>query len=155
MAIYASIQDVKDYGSMPAEDIDQLESQYSGLTLKLSEAISSLFDAKLAKRYATPFVEPYPYAIILNVARQVAWRLWLKRGFNPKGEMDASIRQDFEDSEAWLREASNSQTGMIELPARQDQAQANGVVRAGPQFYSERSPYVWADNQRDDAEDYK
>jgi phage gp36-like protein len=155
MAVYATIQDVKDYGSMPAEDIDNLESLYPGLTLKLSEAISSLFDARLGKRYAAPFASPYPYAIVLNVARQVAWRLWLKRGFNPKGEMDASIRQDYEDSETWLKEASNSQTGLIELPMRQDLAGSNGITRSGPMVYSETSPYKWADVQKDISEDYK
>lgn len=149
MSQYVQITDVKMLGSMPSEDIDQLETLYPGITNATATAVSGLFDSKLAKRYGAPFTAPYPDAIVFNVAREVAWRLWLKRGYNPSGQLDQSLEKDHLEAIAWLDEAANSQTGLVELPSKQDVLGASGAVnRGGPLAYHESSPWTWTDLQR-------
>lgn len=140
---------------MPAEDVADLEIRYPGIVSKTCIKISGMFDARLRKRYAAPFETPYPDALVFNVALEVAYRLWLKRGFNPTSAQDSAIVQDHTDAMAWLKEAADSEKGLLELPKKEDGLNAGGVSAGAPLSYSEQSPYVWADNQRDDAEDFQ
>ncbi|MCC6557187.1 MAG: DUF1320 family protein [Polyangiaceae bacterium] len=151
MSCYITIQDVKDLGTLPAEDIDDLEVRYPGLTLRIGTKISAHFDSKLAKRYATPFQQPYPDAIIDQVARVVAYRLTLKRGFNPSSEQDQLIKEEKDEALAWLSETADAQNGKVELPIRQATPPDVAAVNAGgPLGYSEASPYTWMDIQLED-----
>ncbi len=152
MSHYCTTDEVKDLGSMPAEDIDQLEVQYPGITGRLVVAVSSMFDAKLRKRYATPFTD-VPQVVKLMVAQVVCFRLWMKRGYNPSGQLDAAIAKDSTDALAWLDSAADSQTGLIELPLREDAAglgARGGVAAGGPLGSSQASPYAWTSDQRRD-----
>jgi phage gp36-like protein len=148
VSCYVTIQDVKDLGTLPAEDIDQLEVLYLGITLRVATKVSARFDSKLAKRYAAPFQEPYPDALIDQVARVVAYRLTLKRGFNPSSEQDQLIKEEKDEALAWLNEAADSKDGMVELPIRQTTPPDVAAVSAGgPLGYSEASPYTWTELQ--------
>ncbi|AKT38258.1 phage protein Gp36 family protein [Chondromyces crocatus] len=144
MSCYVTIDDIKDLGTLPAEDIDEIERLWPGLTLRIATKVSAHFDSRLAKRYAAPFREPYPDVIIDNVARVVAYRLTLKRGFNPSSEQDQLIQQEKDEALAWVKEAADSKDGLIELPARQATPPDVAAVNAGgPLGYSEQSPYTW------------
>lgn len=150
MSDYCTLQDVKDFSTMPAEDVDAVELQYPGLTAKLIKVVSGMFDARLTKRYAAPFGTPYPDALIVNVAREVGWRLWMKRGFNPAGLTDQALEKDHLEVLDWLREAADSEKGLVELPVRQATPLGAAAVDAGtPIGYGEASPYTWTQVQRD------
>lgn len=147
MSQYTSIDDVKQLGSMPAEDIDELEALYPDITDRTATAVSGLFDARLRKRYAVPFRTPYPTSLQMAVAAWVAYRLWLKRGFNPSTAHGSAIERDYEDAKEWLREAADSQNGLVELPLREEELGPGAVSAGGPLGYSEASPYDWTDRQ--------
>ncbi|AUX25149.1 uncharacterized protein SOCEGT47_056930 [Sorangium cellulosum] len=148
MSCYVTIEDVRDLGTLPEEDIDQLEAQYPGITLRLATKISGQFDARLIKRYAAPFQEPYPDSLVDNVARVVAYRLTLKRGFNPSSEQDQLIKEEKDEALAWLKEAADSEKGLIELPRRQETPGGSSAIdKGGPFGYSEANPYLWTDAQ--------
>lgn len=151
MAGYCSIQELKLLGTMPAADIDALESAYPGMVQATIDAVSGQFDSRLAKRYAAPFASPYPQALVFNVVRLVAYRLWMKRGFNPNGIMDQALAKDAEQAEAWLKEAADSKDGLVELPSRQTALGTSAVSAGGPLGYSEHSPYTWTTLQREGA----
>jgi Protein of unknown function (DUF1320) len=148
MSCYVTIQDIKDLGTLPAEDIDLLEAKYPGVTLRVATRISGIFDSRLIKRYAAPFKEPYPDALVDNVARVVAWRLLLKRAFNPSSEQDQLVKEEKDEALAWLKEAADSKDGLVELPIKQATPPGvSGVNAGGPLGYSEASPYEWTDIQ--------
>jgi phage gp36-like protein len=150
MAGYVDIEYVKLVGSMPAADVDQLDTLYAGTVAGVSEAVSRMFDARLAKRYAAPFATPYPEALKWHVAQVVVYTLWQKRGFNPSSEMDSLITKNRDEALAWLKEAADAKDGLIELPLRQDTT-AEGVSKGAPLSYHEQSPYKWTDLQAEEA----
>ena len=150
MSCYPTIQDVKDLGTLPAEDIDELEVRYPGITLRVATKVSAQFDARLAKRYAAPFQQPYPDVLVDHVARVVAYRLTLKRGFNPSSEQDQLIKEEKDEALAWLKEAADSKDGLIELPLRQETPPGGSAINVGgPYGYSEAGPYEWLDRQKE------
>lgn len=139
---------------MPPEDIDALEQIYPGITLKTVTKVSGMYDARLRKRYEAPFASPYPDPLVFNVSRETAWRLWLKRGFNPSGAIDQLLEKEHLEAEAWVKEAADSETGLVELPVRQaTPAEASAINAGGPLGYSETSPYAWTTLQRETATD--
>lgn len=141
---YVDIDYVKLVGSMPAADIDAVEALFPGTFEGVANAVSRVFDGKLAKRYAAPFVDPVPEAIRWHVAKVVTYELWVKRGFNPQGSV---AEQERNESLAWLKEAADGKDGLIELPRREDEPGSSGVTKGGPLGYSEPSPYDWVDAQ--------
>lgn len=146
MSSYATIDQVKTFGVMPAEDVDDLEARYPGVVAANVTGISGQFDASLVKRYAAPFVAPYPDSLIFNVVQVVVLRLYLKRGFNPSSAQDAQIIKLADAAMAWLRDAADSKDGLVELPIRQ-QTGPSAVNSGGPLAYGEASPYTAMDQQ--------
>ena len=146
MSCYVAMQDVKDFGAMPGSDVDALEAQSAGITLRIATAVSGVFDGRLRKRYRAPFAVPYPEALVMKVAQETAYRLFLRRGFNPTSANDQAIAKDHDEVEAWLKEAADSEKGFIDLPLI-DSGGASGVNAGGPLGYSEASPYDWLDVQ--------
>ncbi|WP_437606260.1 phage protein Gp36 family protein [Sorangium sp. So ce834] len=152
MSLYATLLNVKDFGVMPSEDIDELERRDPGITERISTMVSALFDAKLIKRYAAPFEEPYPDVLVYQVSQAVTYHLYLKRGFNPSSAQDAEIKAKNDAAWAWLDEAANAKEGLVELPRRQESPPGGGAVNVGgPLSYSEENPYTWMRRQRERA----
>lgn len=149
---YVTIDYVKIVGSMPAADVDALEALYPGTFVGVVTAVSAMFDARLAKRYAVPFggdpFEPaqVPEAIKWHVAAVVVYTLWKKRGFNPSSDQDALIEKDRDEALAWLKEAADSKDGLVELPLRAD-SNTSGIIGAKPISAHQASPYAWTDEQ--------
>lgn len=111
--------------------------------------MSNLIDARLAKRYVTPFdAGNPPIALQLWVSRIMTLRLYLKRGVDATDAQVAVIREDEQAAWAEIKEAADSATGLYELPLRSTDATL-GVTKAGPLAYSETSPYRWTTRQRE------
>jgi hypothetical protein len=137
---------VKLVGSMPPADVDAVDSLYPGTFDAIAVAVSSMFEARLSKRYATPFEAPYPESLRWAVAHVVAAELWAKRGYNPSGA-DEIIQRRKQEALDWLKEAADSKDGLLELPKRADTIGASGVTKGGPIATSQASPYEWIDDQ--------
>jgi hypothetical protein len=149
---YVDIEYVKLVGTMPAHDIDALEALTPGTFSAIASSVSRIFDARLFKRYKTPFVEPVPEVVRWHVAHVVVAALWKKRGFNPGSEQDALIERAKDEALAWLKEAADSKEGLVELPIREATPDATGVVKGGPIADSEATPYEWVDKQSEAAD---
>lgn len=132
---------------MPSEAVDELESVASGFLAAQLAAWSAWIDSRLSKRYATPFAAPFPIAVRMWLARIVTPRALQRRGVDANDEQYIDIRDDAKAAESEVLEAANSEVGLFDLPLRGDTT-ATGISRGGPLGYSETSPYVWTDIQR-------
>ncbi|NUP05525.1 MAG: hypothetical protein HOW73_05645 [Polyangiaceae bacterium] len=141
----------RDITVMPAEDVDLIESRYPGFVEKRIAIRESWMNARLKKRYAVPFssVSP-PGAAVGWIDAMVTLDCYLKRGFNPSSEQDALIKEAATTAASEILEAANSQTGLFDLPLREDAPGTSGVTQGGPLGYSEASPYEWLDAQSEE-----
>lgn len=144
---YLTLAEFKTRALLPPEYVDDVESAHAGFTTAQLESCSKLdIDARLAKRYATPFTAPYPEAIQAWLARIVTHRVFLRRGVDPTDQQAVDVKTDHDDAKKEILEAANSNEGLYDLPLRADTT-ASGISRGGPRGYSEQSPYVWMDGQ--------
>jgi hypothetical protein len=141
---------LKIIGDMPPNLVDTVETKFAGIVVGKIQAVSGVFNAKLVKRYAAAFELPYPEALKYHVACVVAFKLWMVLGYNPEGALDQHLKTLHDASLAWLDEAANSETGLIELPPFED-PMVSAVNKGGPLSYTETSPYVHLDIQARDA----
>lgn len=152
MAAYLDLPTFKTLTLMPASDVDALESLASGWIGTQLEYYSRWIDSRLRKRYAVPFPDPAPEAVREWLNRIVTMRAFLRRGVDPNDAQFAAIVADRDAALADIKEAADSETGLFELPLL-DASDASDVSKGGPYAYSEQSPYVWTDVQRDAAFD--
>lgn len=149
---YLTQSEWKDRTVMPSTDVDALEARYPGwLTLQLDEE-SDAIDSRLRKRYDAPFSAPYPKAILRWLTKIVTRSAYLKRGVDPN---DAQIEEVFTDAaDVWvqIKEAADSVDGLFDLPLRSNTS-ASAITKGGPLGYSEASPFVSTDRQRDTGRD--
>ena len=75
-------------------------------------------------------------------------RAALKRGVDPSDQQFSEIREDATKAEKEIEEAANSHDGLFDLPLL-DSEKTSGISKGGPRVYSEASPYVFMDVQRD------
>jgi phage gp36-like protein len=134
------------YSTVPVEHTDALETVAPGWLAQQLETWSRQIDARLSKRYATPFTAPYPEVVKAWLARIVAVRVYLRRGVDATDLQFAEIQADGTRAFDEIKEAADSNVGLYDLPSVQGST-SSGVVRGGPFGYSEQSPYVWADGQ--------
>ena len=152
-------------GAMSADDLGYLSTHATNIfgeawataLPKVLVAVTRIFDAKLAKRYATPFglddagafdLSRVPEAVKLAVCDVVVYRLFAKRGFNPGSAQDEDAIIGARDRAlAWLAEAADAEKGFVELPRRSNPTDESAVARAKPKFFSEASPYKWTERQ--------
>jgi hypothetical protein len=127
---------------MPSIEVDAIEASTSGWTLAQCELASAQIDARLSKRYATPFGAPVSTIVEGWVTRIVTARAYQKRGANPSDEQQRNIFSDATDAWSEVKEAADAAAGLFDLPLRSDTTQS-GIARGGPMGYSERSPYRW------------
>lgn len=146
---------------MTSGDVDELESVEPGWLAARLTINTSKIHARLAKRYETPFALPSGSPRIAQAPEIVlGWLVDLtteeayeKRGYNPSSEQDARIAARAAEARAELKEAADSESGLFDLPLRQDATGTSGVTLGGPFGYSEASPYAWTDAQRDAVRD--
>lgn len=104
--------------------------------------------ARLRKRYAIPFVAPFPEIACGWLEAVVTPSVYRRRGIDPTDEqivsLDALAAKALEEQ----KEAADSKDGLYELPLRQD-LPSTGVDHGGPLGYAEADPYEWRDRQRE------
>lgn len=147
MSVYLTDTEFRLLTLLPVNVIDELEARTPGWLTQQLTTVSSRFDARLAKRYNAPFQAPYPTVIQEWLAHVVSWRAYLKRGVNSLDSEASEYKTQHDTALKEIEEAANSETGLFELPLRQDLPDGTGVSRGGPFAYSEQSPYVWMDQQ--------
>jgi hypothetical protein len=143
---YLSIDRFKTLTAMPSVMVDRLESVAPGWLAAKLTARSRWIDARLSKRYATPFAAPVPEAIEDWLARIVTHAAYLRHGVDQMDEQFAEIKADAARAEDEIKEAAEAKDGLYDLPLRADTA-ASGVTKGAPYVYSERSPSVWTQIQ--------
>jgi hypothetical protein len=149
---YLTVDQFKDRTTLPEDVIDALEAARPGWVLVQLNLESRRLDARLAKRYVVPFVDPAPEIILAWITDIVTMRCWSRRGFDPTTQdMQPTIDAATKAAEE-IAEAAEAETGLFELPLRQDTT-ADGVSKGAPRAYTEASPYVWTTVQAGDARD--
>lgn len=147
MAAYVDREYVGLTGAMSPNDIEELETSVPGCFDAIALAVSRMFDARLSKRYLTPF-DPIPEALKYHVTQVVVYELFKKRGFNPGSTQDQTILDARTESLAWLKEAADSKDGLVDLPIRETPTpDVSAIIQAGPISSSDDSPYSWIDVQ--------
>lgn len=146
MAAYLTVTTFKLHSEMPSVYVDQLEVAEPGFLDAQLARTSRDVDARLAKRYAVPFVSPVAEVVLGWVARIVTPRVWRKRGVDAQDADFVEVQRDADAAWAEVREAADSQDGLFDLPLRADTT-ASGIVKGAPRSYTEGSPYVWTDEQ--------
>jgi hypothetical protein len=101
---------------------------------------------RLRKRYAVPFASPVPVIAISWLTHITTVDAFQKRGWNPSDAESKQILDAATEAFAEIKEAADSETGLFDLPLREDTTES-GIVHGGPQVYSEASPYDWLDTQ--------
>lgn len=149
---YLDLDEYKEYSVLPSVDIDDVETIQAGWIDRKLRAISYAVDARLRKRYSVPFSTPYPDAVCDWVARLLDPLLLKKRGVDATDEQFVSIAEDAQMAREEIKEASNAEIGLFDLPAL-DTADASAISKGGPLGYSEASPYVGMDVQEEIARD--
>lgn len=139
---------LKDLILAPPEYIDFIEASWPGWTNAMLLRWSAWIDSRLAKRYATPFVSPYPVAVTGWLAQVMDREIYLKRGVDPTDAQFSRIDELATLALTELKEASDAQYGLFDLPLRGDN-DSSGITKGEPLSYSEASPYTWTWAQLD------
>lgn len=142
MPAYVTVARMKLLSTIPDAFVDEVETVSPGFTLAQLEYFSAWLDVQLAKRYAVPFVAPFPAVVEMWVVRVVTPRIWSKRGVNATDEQWQAVAKDDTDARAEIALAANGEVGLYDLPLRQDKLDESGIAKGGPLAYSEQSPYV-------------
>jgi hypothetical protein len=156
---YLSLERFTELTIMPSPDVSALEALESGWIQRQIDRVGAAINARLIKRYAVPFGDDpaggaavranCPLIIEDWIVAIVTLRAYGKRGFNPSSEMDQiAIVQPAKDAEAQIAEAAKSDSGLFELPLRSTSTDG-GVTKTGVLSYTERSPYVFTDEQQE------
>src|SRR5688572_19905169 len=124
------------------------EARQPGWVLAQLQSQSGGIDARLRKRYAVPFVAT-PDVVRVWLTNIVTRRLFLFRGVDPTDRQFVEICKDADQSVQDLKEAADAVEGLFDLPLRNAGLSATAVSKGGPFGYSEASPYVGADLQRE------
>jgi hypothetical protein len=142
MASYLTVAEFKLRTIMPQTSVDALEVQEPGYLAAALEQRSDWINARLRKRYAAPFVLPYPPVVLAWLTAMVTLEAYGKLGWNPASKSDeASIITAATDARDEVKEAADSKEGLFDLPITT--GDSSGVTKGGPLSYSEASPYVW------------
>jgi hypothetical protein len=143
---YLERNEYMEYSTLPMTTIDDVEAIQEGWIDRKLAAVSYAVDARLRKRYTVPFAAPYPEAVKDWVARIMDPLTLKKRGVDATDEQFLSIDADAKAAREEIKEASDAEVGLFDLPAL-DTADASAITKGCPLGYSEASPYVGGDVQ--------
>lgn len=147
MAAYADYETFRSLTIMPQGNVDALASAAPGWIDAQLDYWSRQIDSRLRKRYAVPFEDPYPSAVVGWLVRIVTVRAYMRFGVDANDLQFVEIRDDARAAFEEIQEAADSAVGLFDLPLIDGGKSA--ISKGGPFVYSEASPYVWTDQQRD------
>lgn len=155
MAAYLTFEQWRDRSIMPPDESDELWAAWGPAFIegKLNEH-TSWINARLRKRYATPFADPVPEIVLSWLERLVTFDVYLRRGHNPSSQQDEEIKNRMVDAKAEIKEAADSNEGLYDLPIREDST-ATGISKGGPWAEYDNTPYAFLDAQRQGVADGK
>ena len=145
-APYLDLAGLREVTLAPASYVDAIEAEEPGWVLGMLGRLSRWIDARLRKRYAAPFADGAPDAVLGWLEALATWEILLKRGVNPTDEQTAELKARRDEAKAEVLEAATGDTGRFDLPV----LQAGGASAiAGPMAIgqAEASPYTWTDVQ--------
>jgi hypothetical protein len=149
VAGYLTKDQFKALTTMPSAYVDEIETRAPGFIDARLDLQSGLISSRLSKRYdAFGVGDNAPVVVKLWLTAMVTLDCWQKRGVSPTDEQYLEYKEAAVKADADIKEAADSVTGLFNLPLLPGSA-ASGIARGGPLTYSEQSPYVWADQQRD------
>lgn len=157
MGAYLDVPGFTSRTIMPAEDVTDLQTRYPGYLDSRLTIGTSLINARLQKRYAVPFgttsTPPtgVPEIVLGWLTALVTVDAYKKRGWNPSDAQSAEVLADRQEALDQIKEASDSETGLFELPLSESNL-TSAATKQVPAFYSETSPYRWTTLQRQNAE---
>jgi hypothetical protein len=131
---------------MPDADVDAVQASHAGFIALRLASTEARMNSLLTKRYAVPFAAPVPEVFNDWLVLIVTPEVYDARGWNPSDLQSQRIIEKAAQAWAEIERAANSDTGLFELPLRQN-SDASGVVKGGPFSSSEASPYDWTDRQ--------
>lgn len=134
---------------MPPVHVQEIEDQQAGWTDQQLASWSHWIGARLFKRYTVPFADPVPETVLIWLVRIVTWRAYIRRGVDPTDPEMAMIAEDAKSAMDEVKEAADAENGLFDLPLRNANTSGSAVTRGGPRSYSEHSPYVAGDIQRE------
>jgi hypothetical protein len=146
---YLTESEFEDLTIAPA---DVLASLPVGWLARQLSAWSNWIDARLRKRYAAPFVAPYPDIVCLWLSQLVTLRCYQKVGFNSADAQSELVVAQAQAAEDQITQAANAFEGLFELPLRQD-LPGSGISRSYAHSATDYSPYTWFTRQRDNGRD--
>ena len=143
MASYVTLQEIKDMGLMPGNEVDRFEIDYPGVALVFGNACSAYANSYCQKRHETPFnPAKVPDAIKYHVVQMVVYKMYMRRGINPASEQDMLIKASFDESIQWLKDVAK---GLVEIP--RDADLTPDLDEMGPLFDTSTNPYQVIDQQ--------
>ena len=92
---------------------------------------------------------PVPGAILEWLCNVVTVDVFMRIGTNPQDPGITLFMQQYSEALAQIKEAADGKDGLLDLPISEDLGSA--VTTGGVLSYSETSPYVWTDRERDAA----
>lgn len=143
---YLDLTSLKALSLAPDELFTEVETRYPGWIAAQCLAFSGQIDAVLRKRYATPFLPPYPQQVRIWLERLVTPRAYFKRGVDPHDQQINTLIEDAQRVWAELKEAADAQNGLYDLPLRDD-TDGSGIVKNRVQFRADPDPYTGTDRQ--------
>lgn len=102
---YATIEDLQSAG-LPPGALGSVSKTDQRAALERASAIASSY---IGDKYQLPAGQPYDPALVDAVCQIAAWRLLVRRGFNPEQGQDNVIRQGYLDAVKWLERVANGQ----------------------------------------------
>lgn len=147
---YLNLSSFSALSLVPSGVISRVETLHAGWVDAQLEAESAWIDSRLAKKYATPFASPYPAAVTRWLSRIVSASVYDKHGAEALDAQSERIYKAADEARAEIKEAADAVDGLFDLPLRANTT-ASGISKSEPFGYSEQSPYVAFDLQRDAA----
>lgn len=127
--------------------VDELDALYPGWCELQFQVHSAWIDGRLRKRYAAPFVAPYPLILEMWLAALVTLRANLKLGVRQTDEQFQTATDDAKQTREDVQEAADAKDGLFDLPLRANTTEG-GISATATIAQVERSPYVAFDGQR-------
>lgn len=146
MTAYLDVPGFTQRTTMPSSDVALVDSVQPGYIAARIAYWQEKLDARLRKRYAVPFAAPVPEVVLGWLADLITPDIWTKRGVDSSDPMIQRADKARDTSWGEVLEAANSETGLYDLPLRED-LQTSGITAGGPLGQSQVSCYDWVDDE--------